>query len=103
MKTKEIDVSILGKNFSFIVSGNIKSEEFWEIINYVEEKYKMIKKDSEEVDPFNLGLLTSINIAEEVFSLKTENEKLKIILKNIDNIVSPAEYPGESRISFSKK
>ncbi|MEN8154092.1 MAG: cell division protein ZapA [Acidobacteriota bacterium] len=103
MKTKEIDVVILGKSFSFLISSSIKNEEFLELINYVEEKYRMIKKGSEEVDPFNLSLLTSINISEEYFSLKAENEKLKTILKNIDTIVTPSEPSGESSITFSKK
>jgi len=33
MKAKEIDVSILGKSFSFMISGKINTDDFLEIVN----------------------------------------------------------------------
>ncbi len=103
MKVKEIDVSILGKPFSFVISGKINTDDFLEIINYVEDKYSKIKNSTEENDIFRLGLLTSINLTEEFFHLKKENAKLKSILDNIDSIVSKEESKELGQISFSKK
>ncbi len=103
MKAKEIDVSILGKSFSFMISGNINTDDFLEIVNYVEEKYRKIKDSTDEHDPFRLGLLTSINITEEFFHLKKENEKLNSILSKIDSIVTPEEKGEAGHISFVKK
>ena len=103
MKTKEIDVSILGKSFSFMISGKINTDDFLEIVNHVEEKYKKIKNSTDEHDPFRLGLLTSINITEEFFHLKTENEKLNSILSKIDSIVTTGEKGEVGSISFAKK
>ncbi len=103
MKNKEIDVSILGKSFSFMISGKINTDDFFEIVNYVEDKYIRIKTGTDEHDPFRLGLLTSINITEEFFHLKKENEKLKDFLSNIDSIVTSGKGEDLSRISFSKK
>jgi len=103
MKAKEIDVSILGKSFSFMISGKINTDDFLEIVNHVEEKYKKIKNNTDEHDPFKLGLLTSINITEEFFHLKKENEKLNSILSKIDSIVTTGEMKEAGKISFAKK
>ena len=103
MKAKEIDVSILGKSFSFMISGKINTDDFLEIVNYVEEKYNKIKNSTDEHDLFRLGLLTSINITEEFFHLKKENEKLNSILSKIDSIVTTGEKGEVGEISFAKK
>ncbi len=103
MKTKEITVSILGKSFSFMISGKIDTDEFLEIVDHVEQKYKKIKDGTDEHDPFSLGLLTSINITEEFFYLKKENDKLKSILNNIDSIVTTVKKTDVGQISFARK
>jgi len=103
MKAKEIDVTILGKSFSFMISGKINTDDFLEIVNHVEEKYRKIKNSTDEHDPFRLGLLTSINITEEFFHLKKENEKLNTILSKIDSIVTPGGKGKTGNISFAKK
>jgi cell division protein ZapA (FtsZ GTPase activity inhibitor) len=88
---KTIEVQVLGRHFVFNIPEDFKPEEFLEIIYYVETKIKKIKTDTIDLDSFKLGLLTSINIAEELFSLKRENESLKVILNRIDQIISPLE------------
>jgi len=103
MKTKEIKVNLQGRSFSFIVSEKIKTEDFWEIINYVDDKYSKIKGDSGETDIFRMGILLSVNIAEEYFSLKKENVKLKDFLKSIDRIISPEDRKEKHIINFSPK
>ena len=101
MKTKEIEVQILGKNFNFNLPDNIKTEDFLEIIEYVENKFKKIKKDTYDLDSFKLGLLVAVNITEEFYSLRRENQKLRVVLDNIDKMISPIEEDDQVSISFS--
>lgn len=101
MKSKEFEVKIMGRNFTFNIPKNIKTEEFMEIIYFVENKIKRIKSGTTDLDSFKLGLLVSINIAEEYFSLKKENEKLRVILEKIDKMISPADDGNQVSISFS--
>jgi len=46
-------------------------------------------------------LLTSINIAQDLFSLKKENEKLAQILGRIDTLLSPESEDGKLTVSLS--
>jgi len=101
MMTKEIDVKLLGKSFSFSIPDNIDTKDFLEVIKFVERKMIRIKNEMEDIDSFKLGLLTSINVAEEYFSLKKENEKLKVILNKIDKKLSPFDKENQIAISFS--
>ena len=101
MKTKEVEVKILGKSFTFNIPNNIKSEEFLEIIYFVENKMNKVKSNATDLDSFKLGLRVSINIAEEYFSLLKENEKLRVVLNRITKMISPDEEGNQVPISFS--
>lgn len=101
MKSKEIAVQILGKNFNFNVPENIKTEDFLEIVDFVENKFNKIKREAGDLDSFRMGLLASINITEEFFHLKKENEKLRAVLTNIDRMISPPDPDKQAAISFS--
>ena len=101
MRQKEVDVKILGKEFVFNIPASIKTEEFIEIIAYVENTIQKIKSETVDLDSFRLGLLTSINIAEEYFTLKRENEKLRKILDKIDQMLVPEDTKSQVPISFS--
>ena len=92
MTAKEIEVQVLGKHFNFSIPENIRTEDFLEIIDYVENKFKRIKSEAVDLDSFKLGLLASINIAEEFFALKKEYEKLRVVLSRIDQMVSPVDF-----------
>lgn len=94
MTTKEIEVQFLGKNFSFNVPEDIATERFLEIIDFVENRFSRIRKEAGDLDSFRLGLLAAINITEEFFYLKKENDKFKSVLTNIDNMLSPVEVDG---------
>jgi cell division protein ZapA (FtsZ GTPase activity inhibitor) len=101
MKTKEIKIQILGKNFNFNIPEKIKTEDFMEIIDFVENKFGQIKSETGDLDSFKLGLLASINITEELFSLMKENERLKAALKKIDNMISPIDINQKNHLSIS--
>lgn len=95
MITKEIEVQILGKNFNFNIPDSINTDDFIEIVDYVETKLKKIRRETEDLDSFKLGLLASINITEEFFSLKREYEKFRSAFDRIDRMVSPLYLDNE--------
>ncbi len=101
MTTKLIEVQILGKNFNFNVPDNIRTEDFLEIIDYVENKFSRIRSETGDLDSFRLGLLASINITEEFLGLKKENEQLRAVLTNIDSMLPPIEKGNQLPIRFS--
>lgn len=101
MRMKEIEVQILGRNFNFNIPGSIKTEDFLAIVSFVEDKINKIRRETEDLDSFKLGLLTAVNIAEEYFTLKKENEKLRVMLSKIEKMVSPPEEGGQPSIRFS--
>jgi cell division protein ZapA (FtsZ GTPase activity inhibitor) len=101
MKTKEIEVQILGKHFNFNIPENIKTEDFLEIIDFVEKKYRYIRREAGDLDSFKFGLLAAINIAEEYFSLRKENTKLKTMLTKIDQLLPPVD--NEMEIDLGEK
>ncbi len=101
MRTTEIEVQVLGRKFNFNIPENIEPGNFLEIVGFVEKKIKRIRKETQDLDSFQLGLLTSINIAEEYFSLKRENEKLRVVLNRIDRMLSLPAEDEKLPISFS--
>ena len=101
MTTQQIEVQILGKNFNFNVPENIKKESFLEIIDFIEAKFSKIRQESGDLDSFRLGLLAAINITEEFFYLKKENEKFRAVLNKIDNMIPPVDQENLLPIRFS--
>ena len=89
--SKEMEVQVLGKNFSFNLPNDIKPDDFLRIVDYVETKMDKIKGAVSEIDSFKLGLLTSLNITEELFAAHKEIENLNNMLGKIDKIVTPSE------------
>jgi len=101
MSTREIDIQILGKSFTFVLSEDVSPDEFLQIVDYVEAKITKIKSRMNELDSFKLGLLSAINIAQELHALKRENEKLRQILQNIDGLLSPETEDDRLTIRLS--
>ena len=99
--SKDVEVQILGRGIAFSIPDEIDEIEFKKIIEYLEAKFKRIKEKNMGIDGFRLTLLAAINIAEELHSVKRENDKMKSILTNIDSIVSNTEKEGQTSISFS--
>jgi len=98
---KEVEVQITGKRFVFRLADDVRPEEFLQVVEYVENKINKIKNRMNELDAQKLGLLTSINIAQDLFSLKKENEKLAQILGRIDTLLAPESEDGKLTVSLS--
>ncbi len=101
MMGKEVEVTVTGKRFVFQLADDVQPEEFLQVVEYVENKINKIKSRMNELDAQKLGLLTSINIAQDLFSLKKENEKLAQILGRIDTLLSPESEDGKLTVSLS--
>ena len=67
-------------------------KDFIEIIDFVENKINKIRRSASDLDSYRLALLASINIAEELFTLKQENMELKKFLNKIDNMVPKIDF-----------
>jgi len=98
---KEIEVQITGKRIVFQLAEDVSAEEFMQVVEYVENKINKIKSRMNELDAQKLGLLTSINIAQDLFFLKKENEKLAQILGRIDTLLAPEKEDGKLTVSLS--
>lgn len=98
---REVDIQILGKTLSFQIADDVDSADFLQLIDYVETKINKIKNRMSELDSFKLGLLTSINIAQEYFALKKENQKLRDILQNIEALLAPESEEKQLPIRFT--
>ena len=101
MMPREIEVQITGKKIVFQLADDIAVEEFTRVVEYVENKINKIKSRMAELDPQKLALLTSINIAQDLFFLKKENEKLAQILGRIDTLLAPENEDGKLTVSLS--
>jgi cell division protein ZapA (FtsZ GTPase activity inhibitor) len=101
MMAKEIEVQIAGKKIVFQLADDIALEDFMRVVEYVENKINKIKSRMNELDAQKLGLLTSINIAQDLFFLKKENEKLAQILGRIDTLLAPEKEDGKLTVSLS--
>jgi len=89
---KKIEVQILGNYFSFNLPSDVSSRDFIEIIDFVEKKINIIRRNSSDLDPYKLALLASINIAEELFSLRKKNVELEGFFNKIDGMVPKIEF-----------
>jgi len=98
---KEVEVQITGKRIVFQLADDVKVDEFMRVVEYVENKINKIKSRMNELDAQKLGLLTSINIAQDLFILKKENEKLAQILGRIDTLLAPESEDGKLTVSLS--
>ncbi len=98
---QEVEVTITGKRFVFQLADDVQLQEFLQVVEYVENKINKIKSRMNELDAQKVGLLTSINIAQDLFSLKKENEKLAQILGRIDTLLSPESEDGKLTVSLS--
>lgn len=87
----EVDVNLLGKSFSFTLPKNLDKQRFLDIVEYTENKIKTIRSEMDKLDHFKSALLAALNIGEELFALKDENQKLKALLSRIDKTLDACE------------
>jgi cell division protein ZapA (FtsZ GTPase activity inhibitor) len=91
MNHYEVDVSLLGKTFSFTLPDSLDKQRFYDIVDYTENKLKNIRAEMDKLDHFKTALLAALNISEELFALRDENQKLKALLSRIDKTLDECE------------
>jgi len=87
----EVDVNLLGKSYSFTLPDSLDKQRFFDIVDYTEKKIKNIRSEMDKLDHFKSVLLAALNISEELFSLKDENQRLKALLSRIDKTLDECE------------
>jgi len=99
--SRNLEVRLLDKSFVFEIPDEMNRDEFIEIINYLENKLKKIKSQSTGLDSFKITLLAAINMTEELFALKKENQNLINLLKKIDSAFQSIEKKDNVPIKYS--
>ncbi len=98
MTQYEVDVNLLGKTFSFTLPDSLDKQRFFDIVDYTEKKIKNIRSEMDKLDHFKSALLAALNISEELFALKDENQRLKALLSRIDKTLDECETESELTI-----
>ena len=88
MMKREIEVKVLGKRHRFEIANDLEIRDFETILRYVEQKYKKIRSLVNESDSSKLGLLVSINLAEELLASKKEKDQSDLFLSKISRMIS---------------
>ncbi|HOG08066.1 MAG: cell division protein ZapA [Syntrophales bacterium] len=71
---KRFDIKILGQELS--VSSDSGDEHVAKVVGYVTERVEEIGRTAGKATTLNVAILTALNIADEYFKLKGENERI---------------------------
>jgi cell division protein ZapA len=71
---KRFDIKILGQELS--VSSDSGDEHVAKVVEYVTERVEEIGRAAGKATTLNVAILTALNIADEYFKLKGENERI---------------------------
>lgn len=69
-----VDVYILGQKYT--VKGEAPEEHIQKVAAYVDSKIKEVHSSGPNVTPLKASILASLNIADELFTLKAEQEDI---------------------------
>ena len=75
-----VDVIILGQKYT--IKGEAPEEYIKNLASYVDTRLKEVNSSVPNVMPVKALILTSLNIADELFRLKTEQEKLTKVIED---------------------
>lgn len=75
---KTLTVEILGNKYSLDTDRDIN--EAAEIANFVDRRMKEIKENNPFISPVSVAILTALNIADELYTLKKRVKELEKIM-----------------------
>ncbi len=78
MVVRSIEVQILGQTYS--IRGDAEEEYMKAIASYVDEKMRDIYRLSPNINPLKAAIMASVNITDELFRLKKEQEAIDTII-----------------------
>lgn len=94
MEKKKVTVNING--IEYVITGDEEEKKMLGIASYVDKKIKELTSINSKLNPTYASVLCALNIADELFSLKSEFEQLKNnsneLEKKIDGL--KIEYSG---------
>jgi len=77
---ESVEVIILGQKYT--IKGDAPEEYIKNLASYVDKRLKEVNSSVPNVMPVKALILTSLNIADELFRLKTEQEKLAKVIED---------------------
>ncbi len=81
-----VEVYILGQKYT--IKGDAPEEYIRKLASYVDEKLREVNSSLPNMMPVKALILTSLNIADELFRLKNEEEKLAQVIEDKANVLT---------------
>jgi len=81
-----VEVYILGQKYT--IKGDAPEEYIRKLAFYVDEKLREVNSSLPNMMPVKALILTSLNIADELFRLKNEEEKLAQVIEDKTNVLT---------------
>jgi cell division protein ZapA len=81
-----VEVYILGQKYT--IKGDAPEEYIRKLAFYVDEKLREVNSSLPNMMPVKALILTSLNIADELFRLKNEEEKLAQVIEDKANVLT---------------
>jgi len=75
-----VEVVILGQKYT--IKGDAPEEYIRKLASYVDTRVKEVNSSVPNVMPVKALILTSLNIADELFRMKTEQEKVTKVIED---------------------
>jgi len=75
-----VEVVILGQKYT--IKGDAPEEYIRKLASYVDTRVKEVNSSAPNVMPVKALILTSLNIADELFRMKTEQEKVTKVIED---------------------
>jgi cell division protein ZapA len=81
-----VEVVILGQKYT--IKGDAPEEYIRKLASYVDTRLKEVNSSVPNVMPVKALILTSLNIADELFRMKTEQEKVTKVIEDKTEVLT---------------
>lgn len=81
-----VEVYILGQKYT--IKGDAPEEHIIRLASYVDEKLKEVYSSSPNITPVKASILAALNIADELFKLKNDQEHLSKIEEKTNTLTA---------------
>lgn len=81
-----VEVYILGQRYN--IKGDAPEEHIRKLASYVDNKLKEIYTSSPNITPVKASILTALDIADELFKLKNEQEEMTKYIEEKTNTLT---------------
>jgi len=83
-----VKVSILGNEYT--IKGEADDTYIQELARYVDQKMREISQNTNLATPLKISILTAINLADEIFRLRTKHAQKELELNNNSSLAPEA-------------